>query len=351
MIINFDSSTAANHLTEVLLLGFLGFMVAMLVTPFYTQVAYTHKWWKKQRTTAITGEKASVFQKLHASKHKRNFPTMAGLIMIAATAIVTLIANWQRDQTYLPLAAMVGAGLVGLLDDLINLRGLGQGIAGLSTRLKFGFILLVSFLGGIYFYTKLEVDSMHVPFLGGAEGSIISLGWLIVPIFMLVVVSTANAVNQTDGLDGLAGGVLVNAFSAYGLIAFLQGNYGIAGFCATVVGTLLAYVWFNIYPARFMMGDVGSFALGTALAVVAMLSDAVLVLPVIGVVFVIETGSVIIQLLSKKIRKKKVFQVAPIHHHFEAIGWPESKVTMRFWVISQVAAAIGVVAAVLGGTV
>ena len=176
------------------------------------------------------------------------------------------------------------------------------------------------------------------------------IGWLLIPLFILVVVSAANAVNITDGLDGLAGGLLTSAFTAIGLIALLQGNFGIAGFAMTIVGALLAYVWYNIYPARFIMGDVGSFALGASLGVLAMLTDTLVLLPVIGLVFVLETGSAIIQILSKKFRNgKKVFKVAPLHHHLEAMGWPEAKVTMRFWVIGQVAAVIGVILALVGG--
>jgi phospho-N-acetylmuramoyl-pentapeptide-transferase len=173
-----------------------------------------------------------------------------------------------------------------------------------------------------------------------------------VPLFVLVVYATANAVNITDGLDGLAGGLAAIAFGAYAVIAILEHKYGISGFCMSIVGALLSYTWFNIYPARFFMGDVGSFALGTALGVVAMLTDTVLLLPVIGIVFVAEAGSVILQIASKKTRGgKKIFKTSPIHHHFEAIGWPETKVTMRFWVIGQMAAFIGVILFILGGNI
>jgi phospho-N-acetylmuramoyl-pentapeptide-transferase len=186
---------------------------------------------------------------------------------------------------------------------------------------------------------------LNIPFINGN----VEIGWLFVPIFVLVVVSTANAVNITDGLDGLAGGLLTTVFTAYALIAFLQTNYGIAGFCITIVGALTSYTWFNIYPARFFMGDVGSFTMGATLGVIAMLTDTVLILPVIAIVFVGETGSVIVQVLSKKIFGRKIFRSAPIHHHFEAIGWPETKVTMRFWVIGEIAALAGLLLAVFGG--
>lgn len=346
---NINFNMIGNDITLVLLYGFLGFAVAMLITPLYTYAAYKYKWWKQVKDTAITGEKASVFHSLHAEKHKRNFPTMAGLIIIAATVIVTIAFNLSREQTYLPLAAMVGAGMIGFLDDIINLKSLGKGIAGLRSGTKMILITLVAALGGLYFYYKLGYSEIYIPFLGG--GMELNLGIGLIFLFILVVISTANAVNLTDGLDGLAGGLLVYAFGAYAIIAFLRADYGIAGFCMTIVGVLLSYVWFNIYPARFMMGDTGSFALGTALGVVAMLTDTLVLLPIIGIVFVVEAGSVIVQLFWKRFIGRKLFLSSPIHHHFEALGWPETKVTMRFWVVGQVAAVIGIILAITGGHV
>lgn len=334
-----------DEVIRVLGYGGFGFLTAMILTPIYTYFAYKYKWWKKPRMTSTTGEKSSVFTKLHAEKHKRNIPTMAGLVMLVAIAAVTIaIGNLSREQTYLPLAAMLGAGAIGLLDDIINLRGLGTGVAGLSTHMKFILIFTVAAIGAWFMHFKLGYDAFNLTFVGD-----IGIGWLMVPLFILVVVATANAVNITDGLDGLAGGLLVSAYSAFGFIAFMQNNLGIAAFCMTVVGALISYVWFNIFPARFFMGDVGSFALGTGLGVVAMLTGTLVLLPIIGIVFVVEAGSSALQIASKKIRGKKIFRSAPIHHHFEAIGWPETKVTMRFWVVGQVAAVMGIMLALLGG--
>jgi phospho-N-acetylmuramoyl-pentapeptide-transferase len=330
---------------RVLGLGFIGFLLSIVLTPIYTTAAYKWEWWKKPRKTTLTGEVAKVFTKLHAKKHERHIPTMAGIIFVVAVALVTLVLNFERTETWLPLAAFVGAGMIGLIDDIINIRGTGQGVAGLPSKLKLLLTILVAALGGWFFYYKLDVSQIHIPFAGE-----LTLGWLIIPLFIFVVVATANAVNITDGLDGLAGGLTAIAFAAYALIAFLEGRYGIAGFCMTLVGGLLAYTWFNIFPARFFMGDVGSFALGTALGVVAMLTDTVTLLPIIGILFVAETGSVILQITSKKLRNgKKIFKVSPLHHHFEASGWPETKVTMRFWVLGQVAAVIGLIIFVVGG--
>jgi phospho-N-acetylmuramoyl-pentapeptide-transferase len=340
-----DFATQTTTIEAIFLLGLMGFAVSMLITPIYTYISYKYQWWKKPRTTALTGEKATEFQKLHAAKHRRNIPTMAGLIVIIGVSLVTLIFNLSREQTWLPLAAMVAAGLVGLLDDYINIKGDGKGVAGLRSKLKFMLIAGVALVAGWWFYAKLDINSFYFPGAGD-----VSIGWLIVPLFMMVVISTANAVNISDGLDGLAGGLLATSFAAYAVIALLQGRNGVAAFCMTVVGSLLAYVWFNIYPARFFMGDVGSFALGMALGVVAMITDTLVLLPIIGIVFVAEAGSVIIQTISKKLRNgKKIFRISPVHHHFEAIGWPETKVTMRFWVIGQVAAVTGLVLAIVGG--
>ena len=338
-----DITLINDEIIRVLGYGAFGFITAMVLTPIYTYFAYKYKWWKKPRDTATTGEKAAVFSKLHAEKHKRNIPFMAGGITITAIAAVTItIGNLSREQTYLPLAAMIGAGLVGLADDIINIKGIGAG--GLTTRVKFGLITAVAALGAWFMYFKLGYDSFNLTFVGD-----IGVGWLMIPIFIFVVVATANAVNISDGLDGLAGGLLVSAYAAFGFIAFMQNNLGIAAFCMTVVGALLSYVWFNIFPARFFMGDVGSFALGTGLGVVAMLTGTLVLLPVIGIVFVVEAGSSALQISSKKIRGKKIFRSAPIHHHFEAVGWPETKVTMRFWIVGQVAAIMGIMLAILGG--
>lgn len=330
--------------TTVFSLSFLAFVVAMLLTPIYTYFAYRYRFWKRPRTEATTGEATPVFTKLHAQKHLRNIPTMAGIIMVLSATLITVLFNLDRQQTWLPLAALIGGGAVGLIDDIINIRGRGGNIRGLRAPIKFAMITLIAAIGAWFFYYKLGYSTLHVPFVGD-----FSIGWWLIPLFVLVVVSTGNAVNISDGLDGLAGGLLSTAYGVFGVIALLQGNFGIAGFCFTIVGVLLSYVWFNIFPARFFMGDVGSFALGTALGVVAMLTDTLFLLPIIGFVFVAEAGSSLLQIGSKKLLGRKIFLSAPIHHHLEAVGWPEVKVTMRFWVIGQVCGALGLMLALAGG--
>lgn len=339
----FTSDAFIDEVATILLLSILGFCLAMLLTPVYTYYAYKYKLWKQPRTHDTTGQELKVIAKLRI---KRTIPRMAGIITIVAVTAVTVAFNLDRQQTWLPLAALLGGGALGMIDDIINIKGLGGKVAGLRAPVKLALITLVASVAAWFFYFKLEYETILVPFVGD-----VTLGWLLIPLFILVVISTGNAVNITDGVDGLAGGLLVSAYTAFGVIAALQGNFGIAAFCMTVVGALLAYLWFNIAPARFVMGDIGSFSLGTSLGVVAMLTDTLFLLPLICLVFVVEAGSSLIQILSKKFFHRKIFTAAPIHHHLEAGGWPKTKVTMRFWVIGQVCAAIGVALALIGGYV
>lgn len=338
-----NDQTLMQNFIFLLVQAALSFVLAICLTPVYTFFAFKLRLWKKIRTTTTTGEKAKVFTSLHAEKHKRNIPTMAGIIMVASIALVTFFTNLSRSQTYLPLFGLVTAGAIGLLDDFINIRGDGKGVAGLRSPLKFILILLIATVGALYFYFKLGYSIIHVPAIGDFE-----IGILYIPLFILVIISTSNAVNITDGLDGLSGGLLATSFGAFAVIALAQGNIGIAGFCMATVGAVLAYTWFNIFPARFFMGDIGSFALGTALGVVAMLTNSVFVLPIIGLVFVFEAGSSLIQILSKKIFKRKIFISAPLHHHLEAKGWPETKVTMRLWIIGAICACLGIMIGLVG---
>ena len=335
--------TLTSEMTDMFILSLAAFLLGMLLTPVYTFLAYRYRFWKKPRDTSTTGEKLLVFVNLHKDKFKRNIPTMAGIIGVVAISIVTLW-NLDRGQTWLPLAGLLGGAFVGLIDDIINLRGNGTGVAGLRSGVKFMMITVIGVALGWFFFAKLGIDSVHVPFMGD-----LFIGWLMIPLFAFAVVATGNAVNISDGLDGLAGGLLATSFGAFGVIALLQGQFALAGFCFTAVGALLSYLWFNIYPARFFMGDVGSFAFGVSLGVVAMFTDTLLLLPVIGLIFVIEAGSSLIQIASKRILKRKIFTSAPIHHHLEAAGWPETKVTMRFWVIACVMAFLGVYLAIAGG--
>jgi phospho-N-acetylmuramoyl-pentapeptide-transferase len=268
---------------------------------------------------------------------------MAGLIFVVSITITTLFGNLSRGETWLPLAGMLASGSVGLIDDIMNVRG-SSAIAGMRSAVKFGLQSAIALAAGWWFYAKLDVTSIYIPGLQH-----VYIGALVILLFWFVVIATANSVNISDGLDGLAGGLLVSSFGTYAVICAFQGKYSLAAFCLTIVGALLSYTWFNIFPARFFMGDVGAFALGTALGIIAMQTDTIYALPVIGAVYVAETGSVIINRLSRKLRHgKKVFLSSPLHHHFEALGWPETKVTMRFWILGQVASVLGLILFFLG---
>lgn len=336
--------TVTHELTHVFILSVAAFLLAMALTPVYTFFAYKYKFWKTLRTDTVTGEKLTVVKKLHASKIGRNIPTMAGIIAGLSVIVITLLFNLDRRQTWLPLAAFAGGALVGIIDDYLNIFGPNRKDAGLRAPVKFAMITLIGLVLGWFFYAKLGVDSFHIPFLGE-----VFIGWLIIPLFAFAVVATGNAVNISDGLDGLAGGLLAISFTTFGVIALLQSNIMLATFCFTVVGALLSYLWFNIYPARFFMGDTGSFAYGVSMGVVAMLTNSILLLPVIGLLFVVEAGSSLLQIVSKKLFNRRIFISAPLHHHLEAKGWPEVKVTMRFWVIACVMAFVGFVLALAGG--
>jgi phospho-N-acetylmuramoyl-pentapeptide-transferase len=330
-----------------LLLALASFLFSMVLTPFYTHFAYKYKFWKKQKKTTVDGKALPVMTKLHAHKFKHVFPTMAGLIGIIAVTIVTWAFNLDRGQTWLPLVGFLGGALVGVIDDVINIFGSGRGAAGLRGPVKFFLISAVGLSLGWFFAVKLGWTTMLIPFFGDFEVGIVGM----IIIFAFAVVATSNAVNITDGLDGLSGGLAMLAYGAFGVIALFQGNYLLFGFCMTIIGWLLSYIWFNVPPARFMMGDTGSFALGAGLGVVAMMTNSFLLLPVICLPAVIETLSSLIQLVSKKFFGRKVFISAPLHHHLEAKGWGEAKIVMRFWIIAGVCAIVGIFIAATGGAI
>ncbi len=335
------------HVGFELIIALGAFLLSMFLTPIYTNFAYKHKLWKRQKTVAVTGEALTVMNKLHQDKIKRHFPTMAGIIMLVTVPLVLLATGClDRGQTWLVITAFVGGGVIGFIDDVINLAGTSA-TAGLRAPVKFAMITVLGVALGWFFAVKLGWTSLMVPFLGPWNVGVVGM----IVLFAFAVVATGNAVNITDGMDGLAGGLAMMAYGAYGVIALLQEQWFLAGFCFIVVGALLAYIWFNVYPARFMMGDTGSFALGAGLGVVAMMTNSFLLLPVIGLLFVIEAGSSLIQIISKKLFHRKIFLSAPIHHHLQAKGWEESKVVMRFWIIGGVMAMLGVFMAMGGGII
>jgi len=331
---------------KILFLTALSVAMATVWTPFLTHFLYKYKLGKSIRNNGVT----PIFTNLH--KDKEGTPTMGGLIIWVTAAALALLffyaakfSGWEffqqmnfltRSQTLLPLGSLVAAAIVGLFDDILDIRGKGKG--GLRMRQRLLFYTLIAAAGAFWFYFKLDWDMLHIPFLGNWQ-----IGWWYIPFFIFIIVSTAFSVNEIDGLDGLAGGTLLTAFGAYGVIAFVQGKYDLAAFCGVIIGALVAFLWFNIKPARFIMGDTGAMSLGVTLGIIAMLTNQALLLPVIGFLFVVESLSFFIQVASKKLRGKKIFLSSPIHHHLEAIGWPEYKIVMRFWLVSGISAVIGLI--------
>lgn len=339
---------ASFFVVKILILSTISFMATILWTPLLTYFLYKYKLGKNIRSA----ENAPIYAQLH--QKKAGTPTMGGVLIWVTTLILILffylisvffpdsnlakLNFFSRSQTLLPLGVLVATAIVGLVDDLLNIFKIGPNGGGMKIRHQLVIYTLIALVGAWWFYFKLDWDIIRIPFVGN-----FNIGSWIIPVFIFIIVGTAHSVNLTDGLDGLAGGTLLASFAAYGAITFSQGKYDLASFCAVIVGALLAFLWFNINPARFFMGDTGAMSLGITLGVLAMLTNTVLILPIIGFIFVVETLSVIVQLISKKIRGKKIFLSTPFHHHLEAKSWPETKIVMRFWVISGVTAVAGLI--------
>jgi phospho-N-acetylmuramoyl-pentapeptide-transferase len=324
----------------------LAFILGIILTPFLTDFLFRTKLGKNIREESWDNSKTPVFNKFH--QHKQGTPTMAGILFWIITALLTLAFNLTRSETFLPLAFLVSAGLLGAIDDIANIRGIGK-IKGLGVKLKLGLQLLIAGFGAYWFTFKLNWTSFHIP--GGALLGLptdIELGLWYIPIFIILVVFIMNAVDITDGLDGLLAGSIIPPLGVLSALALVQGNISLAIFMSTLIGALMAFLWFNIHPARFFMGGTGAFPLGAVLAVGAMLTNSLVILPIIGFLFFVEGFSSIAQMLSKKFLKKKIFLAAPIHHHFQALGWPETKIVMRFWIISLVMSVIGLTIGLLG---
>lgn len=343
------------------------FILGILITPFLTNYLYSHKMWKhKSGKIALDGTEAKVFNELHKEKEV-NTPRMGGIIiwfsscfvMIGISVLSILLPTeatikldfFSRSQTWLPMATLILGALVGLVDDYYEVKGSANGNenGGLPLKKRLIIVSIIALACAWWFYDKLDVVSIGLPF-GYGE---LYLGPLFILLFWAVAVFI-YAGGVIDGLDGLAGGVFATMFGAYGGIAFYQQQIDLAAFCATVAGGILAFLWFNIPPARFYMSETGTMGLTITLTVVAFMTDRLgdgygfLVLPIIALPLVITVISNVAQVLSKKFRGKKLFQVAPLHHHFEAIGWPAYKVTMRYWVFSLMCAILGISLALIG---
>ncbi len=336
----------------------VAFFVGISLEPFLAHYFYKYKAWKRS-SRSDEGDKSEDFKKIHNYKSEISTPRIGG-VLIWLSVLITISIFWlvshlfpsdltlkfeflSRSQTWLPLFTLIAGSLVGLVDDMLQIYGRGRYLVeGLSLRKRILLVLGISSIGAWWFFYKLGISSVVAPFLGQFE-----LGFFFIPFFMLTMVAVFSG-SILDGIDGLAGGVMAVIFTSYAVIAFFQSQIDLAAFCALIVGSILAFLWFNIPPARFYMGETGMLGLTVTLTVVAFLTDAVIVLPIIAFPLFAASASSFIQIVSKKYFNKKIFLVAPIHHHFEALGWPSYKVTMRFWIISVVFAIIGTVVVLVG---
>jgi phospho-N-acetylmuramoyl-pentapeptide-transferase len=268
---------------------------------------------------------------------KEGTPTMGGLLLIVVVAILTFALGIFDASIWAPLLALVGVGVLGAVDDYLNART-GTGI---SVRQKLLWQTAVAILAAIYIQRHYELTGFRVPFVGD-----VAVGpWVYIAVAAFAIIGASNGVNITDGLDGLAGGTLIFSFIAYAIIALLNdpNQTNLAIYCTMVIGALLGFLWFNVHPAQIFMGDAGALSFGATLAVTALITGQVLILPLIGIIFVVEAGSVILQIASVRLSGRRIFRMTPIHYQFELDGWGEEKVTMRFWIVAALAAMLGVV--------
>ncbi len=333
------------------------FFLGLVLTPIATHFFYKYKMWKKHsRSCDCTTE----FKDIHNEEGELNTPRVGGIIIWFSVILITSIfyilsilipsdentkLNFlSRNQTFIPFFTLIFGAIIGLWDDLIQIYGHGKFAKDDVSWRKWKALMvgLGALLIGSWFYLKLGMTGINIPWDGQ-----LYLGIFIIPFFALVALAIFSG-GVIDGIDGLSGGVFASIFASYSAIAFANNQIDLAAFSGVVSGAILAFLWFNIPPARFYMGETGIMALTMTLATLAFLTDTVLLLPVIAMMLVLTSGSVIIQLLSKKFRNgKKVFRLAPLHHHFEAIGWPSYKVTMRFWILSVVFSIIGIILSII----
>ncbi len=348
----------------VLVPATIAFVIGIFGAPILTHYLYEYQAWKKRPgKRALDGETAVEFNRLHTENETRA-PRMGGIVIWGSVAITTLglavlaratdlpffinLDYFTRSQTWVPLATMLVGAFVGLVDDVLVIRPSGE---GLRLRYRLLIVILLSLALGWWFWDKLDVTAVSIPF-----GAPLEIGWLIIPLFVIIsLVLYASGV--IDGIDGLSGGVFASVFASYTIIAFTQGQFELAAFCGATVGGLLAFLWYNIPPARFYMTDTGTMALTLSVVVVAFMTDdlgegvGIAVLPIIGALLIATVASDILQILWKKFLGRKLLRIAPLHHHFEALGWPGYKVVMRYWVLSIVFAFAGVILALVASPV
>jgi len=349
----------SSELLKLFIPSLLTFIIGILITPIVTHYLYKYKLWKKSSVKlTIDGHVAELTNKLHNDENKKT-PRMGGIVVWSSVfltmgllaLVYTLFPNqitdelrfFSREQTWLPLAVMLLAACIGLIDDLSVVKLFGNATGGgLSLKVRIGSIALIAFAVGLWLFLKLDLTGLYIPFVG-----MLNVGIFIMPIIIIFMVGIFSG-GVIDGIDGLSAGVLASAFVGFAAIAGYQAQFDIAALCMAIVGGILAFLWFNIPPARFYMSETGMMALTTTLCVIAVLTNALFVLPIIAFPLIMAAGSTTLQLIWKKVFKRKLFLIAPIHHHFEALGWPSYKVTMRFWIIGVFSATLGVIIHILG---
>lgn len=339
----------------------MAFTIGIFLTPIATHYFYKYRMWKrKAREDNIPTDAKEKFSKIHDGKAELSTPRVGGMIIwisVILTVAVILLVDYifgnsitakmsfiSRNQTLLPFFSLIVASLIGLADDFLQIFGKGNWARDpiFLRYLKISIILILGLVIGLWFYTKLGVTGIYIPWFG-----FMNLGYLFIPFFMVVMLALWSS-SIIDGIDGLSGGVLASIFMAYSLIAFFNNQIDIATFCGVITGAILAFLWFNIPPARFYMGETGMIGLTVTLSVIAFMTNTVLILPIIALPLFVTSLSAIIQIASVKLRHgKKVFLLAPLHHHFEAKGWPKYKVTMRYWIISIMVSVIGVIISIV----
>lgn len=342
---------------KIFLPAVVSFIIGIILTPIATHYFYKYRMWRRvSRENNIPEEKASNFSKIHDNKAETSTPRTGGMIIwtavILTLAVISILDYLfvseasnkmyfiSRSQTLLPFFTLIVASLIGLGDDFLQIFGKGKWTTDpiVLRYIKIGIILLLGTIIGLWFYVKLGITDLYIPWYG-----FVNLGYLFIPFFIFIMLSLWST-SVIDGVDGLSGGVLASIFTAYTLIAFFGNQTDLAAFCAVITGAILAFLWFNIPPARFYMGETGMIGLTVTLSVIAFLTDTVLLLPIIAFPLFITSLSNIIQIGSRKLRNgKKVFLFAPLHHHFEALGWPKYKVTMRYWIVGIITAISGVI--------
>lgn len=347
-------------LLKIFLPAVLAFIVGISITPFFTKYFYKYRLWKGSSRLDNDVAMSEAFKQIHNETVETKTPRVGGIIIWTSSLVVIMVMFilskvtndpvfsrldfLSRGQTLLPIVALVFGGIFGLFEDFLEIfvDRFKMFRQGLSSKYLVTIVAIIGLLASLWFYIKLGVDYVHVPFVGN-----VTIGVFFVPFFILVVLGTFSS-RVIDGIDGLAGGVMAIAFGSFGVIAYVQSFFDIAALCLVITGSILAFLWFNIPPARFYMGETGMLGLTLALAIIAFMTNSVFILPIVGILLVATSFSSAVQIFSKKYFGKKIFKIAPLHHHFQALGWSREKITMRYWIISLMAAFLGVIIAIVG---